>query len=44
MGLITRRETMRVYDLDVTGEIGRYDERHEITFVAGMPTPEVLEN
>jgi len=36
--------TMRVYDFDVTIEIGRYDERHEITFVAGMPTPDVLEN
>ena len=36
-------DTLRVYDYEVSIEIGRYDARHDITFVAGMPTPEVLE-
>jgi len=37
-------DTRRVYDYDVTIEIGRYNENYELIFAMGMPTAEVLEN
>jgi hypothetical protein len=37
-------DTLRVYDYDVTIEIGRYNENYELIFASGMPTLEVLES